>query len=196
MRHRVVSQRLSRNSSHRTAMLSNMAASLILAQRITTTVAKAREAQRLTDRLITLGKQGDLSARRRAFRILQDRDLVQRLFGKIAPLFTATRGGYTRVIRLGPRHGDGASLAILELTQQLVTAPKPAKPRKAKVEERPGTKPVKPEERPAKPVRPAVAEEAPSKPRPSRHEAPAKQSPKKGLFEGLRGWFTRKKPDA
>ena len=182
MRHSVQSQRLSRNSPHREAMLSNMAASLIVAQRITTTVAKAREAQRLTDRLITLGKQGDLAARRRAFRILQDRDLVKRLFGDIAPLFASTAGGYTRVIRLGTRHGDGAALAVVELTQQLVVAPKPKK--------------AKTEERPAKPAKAAVAEETPSKPKPARHEPPAKQSPKKGLFEGLRGWFSRKKPDA
>ena len=188
MRHRLQSQRLSRNSSHRWAMLSNMASSLIVAQRITTTVAKAKEAQRLTDRLITLGKQGDLSARRRAFRILQDRDLVKRLFGEIAPLYANAAGGYTRVIRLGMRHGDGAPLAILELTRQLVVEPKP---KKAKPE--PQAKPAKPA---AKPEKPHVAEAPPTKPaRPEARPKPGPITKKKGLFAGLRGWF-RKKPDA
>jgi len=187
MRHRLQNQRLSRNSAHREALLSNMASSLIVAQRVTTTVAKAKEAQRLADWLITLGKQGDLSARRRAFRVLQDRDLVKRLFGEIAPLFANTPGGYTRVIRLGTRHGDGASLAIIELTHQLVTEPKPKK-----VKPEPQAKPARPTTKPEKPS----AEAPPSKP--VRHEArpgPGPTPKKKGLFEGFRGWF-RKKPDA
>lgn len=134
MRHNRTRRRLKRNFSHRKQLLENLVLSLLKYQQIKTTLPKAKEAQRLADRLITLGKEGSLFSRRRAFQILGDRDTTTALFGKIAPRFQDRKGGYTRVLHFGLRKGDNAELALLELTEKEIIEKKvkPSKDKKAK----------------------------------------------------------------
>lgn len=115
MRHRKNGRKLNRTASHKRAMLSNMATSLLLHERIVTTVPKAKELRTVVEPLITLGKRGDLHARRRAASILRDDEAVSKLFDEIAARFQDTQGGYTRVIKIGPRRGDNAPMAFIEL---------------------------------------------------------------------------------
>lgn len=115
MRHRKDTKKLGRTKSHRKAMLSNQVASLIRHKRIRTTVAKAKVTRRWADRMITFGKKGDVAARRHVYRFIPKRDVIKILFDEVAPAFENRNGGYTRVIKLGNRQGDGAELAILEL---------------------------------------------------------------------------------
>ncbi len=114
MRHGKDHKKLGRTASHRKAMLSNMVASLIEHKQIRTTVAKAKEARRWADRMVTFGKRGTVAARREVYKFIPRRDIVKILFDELAPHFETRNGGYTRVIKLGRRQGDGAELAILE----------------------------------------------------------------------------------
>ncbi len=114
-------------TSHRKAMLRNMARSLIKHERIQTTQARAKEARRLVERLITLSKENSVFSRRRAYDVLSDRDLVMKLFKDIAPLFSKRLSGYTRIIPLGFRRGDGAQMVILELTERKIIEKLPKK---------------------------------------------------------------------
>ena len=118
MRHRKEGNRLSRNRSLRKATLRDMAKCVLVEERICTTRAKAKEARKLIEKLITLGKKDTLTARRRAFAILCDHDLVSQLFKETAPRFKARAGGYTRIIPYMNRLGDNAELAFLELTEK------------------------------------------------------------------------------
>lgn len=118
MRHKIAGNRLSRNQSLRAATLRDMARAVLVQERICTTRAKAKEARKLIERLITLGKKDTLTARRRAFAILCDHGLVSRLFKETAPRFKTRPGGYTRIIALSKRGGDNAELAFLELTEK------------------------------------------------------------------------------
>ena len=106
---------LSRTVSHRKATLRNMATSLIRHERIETTTAKAKELRPFVERLITLGKQGDLHARRLAGRSISDRQVLGKLFDDIGPRFNERPGGYTRILKLGNRRGDAAEMALIEL---------------------------------------------------------------------------------
>jgi large subunit ribosomal protein L17 len=115
MRHRNYGKKLSRNTEHRRALLRNLVTSLLLRERIETTVAKAKAARPLVERMITLGKRGDLHARRLAAAFLLNPAAVQSLFNDIAKRFATRTGGYTRIVRTGWRKGDGADLAVLEL---------------------------------------------------------------------------------
>lgn len=115
MRHRKAGKRLGRNSSHRKAMLRNMVTSLLEHERIVTTTPKAKEVRRLADKMITLAKRGDLHARRQALSVVQDKDVVAKLFSDLKDSYMERNGGYTRIIRTGNRHGDAAEMAILEL---------------------------------------------------------------------------------
>ncbi len=110
-------RKLGRTSDHRDHMLRNLTTSVLETGRITTTVTRAKEAQRMTDKMITLGKRGDLHAKRQANAYLYDAKLVQTLFNEIAPKYENRNGGYTRVLKLGQRRGDGAEMAILELVE-------------------------------------------------------------------------------
>ncbi len=121
MRHGKSGNRLSRNQSLRKATLRDLAKATLLQERICTTRAKAKEARKLIDKLITLGKKDTLAARRRAFAILCDHTLVSQLFGQTAPRFKARNGGYTRIIPYIQRGGDNAQLAFLELTEKTRT---------------------------------------------------------------------------
>lgn len=115
MRHRVRGRQLSRTSSHKRAMLRNMATSLFQHDRIVTTEAKAKELRPYAERLITLARRGDLHARRQVERRIKDRAVAGRLFAEIGPRFASRPGGYTRIVKLGHRVGDGAETARIEL---------------------------------------------------------------------------------
>jgi len=114
MRHRVAHRKLGRTSEHRQSLLRNMAASLIAHERIRTTEVKAKELRPFVEKLVTLGKNDTLHARRRALSILPRKDIVRRLFGEVSPRFADRPGGYTRIMKLGPRQGDGAPMAFIE----------------------------------------------------------------------------------
>lgn len=190
MRHHRNTNHLSRNAPHARALLRNVAAHVLIHQQVTTTLANAKAARPLIERVITLGKTGDLNSRRRALSLLANPVVTRRLFAEIAPLFTARRGGYTRVIRLGPRRGDGAQLAVLELTERLVVAPPAAAPKKRTAKHappaaaEPGTSTTA-----AKPL-PSAEPSAPGK----RAQPSPQQKPPK-LFEGLRKWWGRRQGD-
>jgi large subunit ribosomal protein L17 len=115
MRHRIKGKQLSRTASHKKAMLANMATSLFRHDRVVTTQAKAKELRPYAERLITLARRGDLHARRLVERRLKDKDVTHRLFAEIGKRFAARPGGYTRIIKLGHRVGDGADTARIEL---------------------------------------------------------------------------------
>jgi len=110
-------RKLRRTSSQRRAMLKNMATSLLKYGRVETTEPKAKEVSRVTEKMITLGKRGDLHARRQALAYLMDETVVKDLFETIAPKFAQRQGGYTRVLKTGPRRGDSAPMAIVELVE-------------------------------------------------------------------------------
>jgi large subunit ribosomal protein L17 len=118
MRHRLAGRKLGRTSSHRKAMFDNMAHALIKHEQITTTLPKAKDLRRIVEKLITLGKRGGLHARRQAIADLQDAKLVEKLFTTLAERYKDRKGGYTRVIKAGFRHGDAAAVGIIELVDR------------------------------------------------------------------------------
>lgn len=115
MNHNKSYRKLGRRSDHRKAMLMNLTISLLKEERIETTVTRAKELRKFAERMVTLGKKGDLSARRRAFSFLRDEDTVAKLFAEVAPKYTERNGGYTRIMRTTVRRGDSAEMAIIEL---------------------------------------------------------------------------------
>jgi large subunit ribosomal protein L17 len=115
MRHRRAGKKLGRDSAHRKALYSNLAGALIEHGRIKTTVAKAKAVKPFAEQMITLGKRGDLHARRLALAELRSQDVVHQLFADVAPRFADRPGGYTRIVKLGPRYGDAAEMVYLEL---------------------------------------------------------------------------------
>ncbi len=117
MRHRKDHRKLSRTSSHRRALLRNLVTSLIEHERIETTVAKAKEARRLGERMITFAKRGDIAARRHVARFVHGDHNVQKLFDTVAPWYAERNGGYTRILKLGRRLGDAGEMALLELVK-------------------------------------------------------------------------------
>ena len=119
MRHRKDHRKLGRKSEHRHALLRNLVTALFQYERIETTVAKAKEARRLAERMITFGKQGDLAARRHVARFVMKPEIVAKLFSTIAPWYTERNGGYTRIIRIGHRLGDASETAYLELVKSI-----------------------------------------------------------------------------
>ncbi len=131
MRHLNQGRKLNRTSAHRKALFRNLVLALVKHERIKTTDAKAKELRRYADRMVTLGKRGDLAARRLAFAFMQSRDAVKRLFDEIAPRFKERHGGYTRVVKFGFRRGDAAPLSIVEFSDysDQASARKPRKKR-------------------------------------------------------------------
>jgi large subunit ribosomal protein L17 len=115
MRHLKQGRKLGRTSAHRKALLRNLATALMEHERIITTEAKAKELRRVADKLVTLGKRGDLHARRQALQVIRSNAVVRKLFDEVAPRFSERHGGYTRVLRLGYRPGDAAAMAVIEL---------------------------------------------------------------------------------
>ncbi|MGD9139977.1 MAG: 50S ribosomal protein L17 [bacterium] len=118
MRHRQKGRKLGRTKSHRELMLRNLVTSLFDNESIRTTEAKAKEARRLAERMVSFAKRGDLHARRQVLKQISNQDVVKKLFDSIAPRFEGRNGGYTRIIKLARRHGDAAPVAILELTEK------------------------------------------------------------------------------
>ena len=118
MRHRAKGRQLSRTSAHRRALLNNMAASLFEHGRVVTTEAKAKELRPFAEKLITLARRGDLHARRLVERRIKDRDTLGKLFSEIGPRFASRPGGYTRILKMGHRPGDGADIARIELLSE------------------------------------------------------------------------------
>jgi large subunit ribosomal protein L17 len=137
MRHRNAGRKLNRTSSHRFMMLRNMVTSLLEHERIETTEAKAKEVRSLAERLITLGKRGDLHARRQALSVINSKTVTQKLFNDIAPRFAGRNGGYTHIFKTRNRPGDGAALAIIELIP----------PEVQETKEKAGKKPAKKKEK-------------------------------------------------
>jgi len=110
-------RKLGRETAHRKAMLRNLVTDLLREGRITTTEMRAKEARRIAEKMITLGKRGDLHARRQALAYIYDEDVVKKLFDEIAPDYESRQGGYTRILKLGPRRGDNAEEVYLELVK-------------------------------------------------------------------------------
>jgi len=141
MRHRTKGRKLNRTASHRKALLRNLANQLIEHKEIKTTTAKAKEARSTVERLITYAKKGDLHHRRLAFGFLRSKDSIKILFDELAPAYSERQGGYTRVLKLGRRQGDSASLSLLQLVgfEKLTDTSKPEKKKKSTKKEAPET---------------------------------------------------------
>jgi len=175
MRHQKKTVRLGRKAEHRKALLANQVCNLIEHQRIKTTLAKAKAVRPLAEKMITLGKNGSIHARRTAFSTLRHKDAVKKLFDEIAPRSTERNGGYTRIVRLGQRKSDSASMAFIEWVDAAVEE-KPAEEKKTKRKD--------PEEKPKK-------ETKREEPKAKEKESPAAEEPKK-----KRRWFSRKSGEA
>jgi large subunit ribosomal protein L17 len=163
MRHGIKGKKFGRNQTLRAATLRDLAKAVFKYERITTTRVKAGEARKLVERLITMGKQGTLAAKRRAFAVLCDHDVVSSLFNAIAPRFASRHGGYTRLIKLAVnRQGDNAEMVILELTEKAPVVDKETKVQDAEVvEKKDGAKAKKaPAKKAVKAEKPAKAEKA------------------------------------
>lgn len=122
MRHNKTGRRLGRTTSHRIAMFRNMVTSLLNHERIVTTDAKAKEIRSVAEKMITLGKRGDLHAHRQAAAYIREKSIVTKLFATIAPRYKDRQGGYTRIIKLGQRLGDAAFLSVIELVEESSTS--------------------------------------------------------------------------
>lgn len=129
MRHAVRGRKLGRTSSHREALFRNQLQSLVVSERIVTTLPKAKELRPIAEKLITRGKYGTLHDRRWVLRWVLNRDLVKKVFDDIAPRFADRPGGYLRIVKLGPRQGDGAEMAVLELVERESVVAAPAEPK-------------------------------------------------------------------
>lgn len=195
--------------SRRDATLKNMVKSLIAHQRIETILARAKEAKRVIEPLITLSKTDTVASRQRAFSVLTDRDLVSKLFKEITPLFKDRNSGYTRIIPMGFRRGDGAEMAILELTEKTVKIEKkPRKEKKEKAKIAEAKQDTVKESKPAgheEPKKAATKEEKREEPKPKhkptleeekRHEKARseekKMSDQKGFMKNIRGLFRKR----
>jgi large subunit ribosomal protein L17 len=181
MRHQKKTIKLGRTAAHRKALLANQVCSLITHQRIKTTLAKAKAVRPLADKMVTLGKNGSLHARRNALSILRQQDAVKKLFEDIAPRSTNRSGGYTRIVKLGQRKSDSAAMAFIEWVDAAqVAEEKPAEDKKAKRKESEPKAKKEPKREEAK------REEAPAKEAQPAAPAPEEPKPKK------RRWFGRK----
>lgn len=115
MRHAKKGRKIGTDASHKKAIFEGLARQLIIHERIKTTEAKAKELRPMVEKVITLGKKGDLHSRRQALAILRDREVVHKLFAEVGPKYAEREGGYTRILKLGPRQGDAAPVAMIEL---------------------------------------------------------------------------------
>ena len=186
MRHQKKTIKLGRTADHRRALLANQVCSLIEHQRIKTTLAKAKAVRPLAERMVTLGKNGSIHARRTALATLRQKSAVKKLFDDVAPRSAERNGGYTRIVRLGQRKSDSAAMAFIEWVDMAVVEEKPTEEKKAKRKEA-EAKPTKAESETGTPEKeePVAKQEKPA-------EAPAsgeEPQPKK------RRWFGRKSDD-
>ncbi len=118
MKHNIKNKKLNKTSSHRKAMFMNMSNALIKHEQITTTLAKAKELSRFVEKIVTLGKKGDLLSRRKAVSILQDKKMSKKVFEVLAERYKSRAGGYSRIIKLGNRYGDNAPIAVIEFVDR------------------------------------------------------------------------------
>ena len=146
MRHRKSGRKLGRDASHRKALYANLTGALIEHGRIKTTVAKAKEVRPVAEQMITLGRRGGVHARRQALKFLRSQDVVHKLFDDVGPRFKDREGGYSRIVRIGPRLGDAAEMAYLELVD---FTPEPAPPRRRRRREEEVEEEPQPAEEPA-----------------------------------------------
>jgi large subunit ribosomal protein L17 len=174
MRHQKKTVQLGRKAGHRKAMLANQVCNLIEHRRIKTTLAKAKAVRPIAEKMVTLGKDGSIHARRTAFATLRQKDAVKKLFNEIAPASTERNGGYTRIIRLGQRPSDSASMALIEWVDAAIAVEEKAAEEKKKKEPKPEAKAKEPKREEPK----AKVEEKPT------------EEPKK-----KRRWFSRKKEE-
>jgi large subunit ribosomal protein L17 len=158
MRHLKSGRKLNRSASHRWALMRNLVTSLLREERIQTTDPKAKELRRWAERVISLGKMGTLHARRQALSIVQDKAVVRKLFDSLAPRFKDRAGGYTRIVKIGWRHGDAAPISLVELVAESAKAAPASEPKK-----------------PSRRRRRAAAQAGAAKPQPTRKRA-AKES--------------------
>ena len=173
MRHNKAGRRLGRTTSHRVAMFRNMVTSFLDHEKITTTDAKAKELRSIAEKMITLGKKGNLHAMRQAASYIRDKKVVTKLFTTIAPRYQERDGGYTRIIKLGLRSGDNASLSLIELVEgpvekkALKKTPKKAAAKKAPAKEETKSKaaPQPEEAKTTAPEAPVTAVESPDIPK-------------------------------
>jgi large subunit ribosomal protein L17 len=171
MRHRVRAHKLSRTSAHRKAMFRNLVTSLLELERVQTTDVKAKEVRRLADRMITLGKRGDLHARRQALAVIRHRHVTAKVFDELAERYRERPGGYTRVIKLGVRRGDAAPIALVELVDGTAGAAAPAKASAAE--------PAKPARKPGRAAAAAKAKPKAAAETAGKRKAPAQKAEKK-----------------
>lgn len=199
MRHQKKTVKLGRTAAHRKALLANQVCSLIEHERIKTTLAKAKAVRPLAERMVTLGKNGSLHARRTALAVLRQKNAVKKLFDNIAPRSAERMGGYTRIIKLGPRRSDSAPVAFLEWVDAAAATEEKEPKKKGK------EKPSKPEktEKTEKTEKPSAKEAAPATRSPEKEEKPvvteAKAEEKIPAAEPAkpkkRKWFGRKSDD-
>ena len=202
MRHARVTKRLGKMSSHRKAMLSNMAKSVLIRESIRTTKAKAKVAKSYVEKLITIAKVNTPASKRRVFALLRDKAIIDILFNEIAPRFKARNGGYTRVIPLYTRHGDGAQMSILELVEK---KPKAEPKKKTKKEEAAAEKETRKAEKQVKVPKTAVAVEETTQAHPEQHKLDIKEDTRKekarheelkmkpNIFKNLKNYFGGRK---
>ncbi len=189
MRHRMDHRKLGRTTEHRIAMLRNQALSLFKHDRIQTTLEKAKELRRFAEKLITLAKKDTLHARRIAARDVQDPEVLKKLFATLGPLYATRQGGYTRLVKLGFRRGDGAQLALIELVGR---EPKPeTPPKKAKAKKAAEAQPAEdaapaeePKKKPRAPRKAAAPKEAGAPKKPKAKKAPKAEADTKPEAEG------------
>jgi large subunit ribosomal protein L17 len=191
MRHQKKTIKLGRTADHRRALLANQVCALIQHQRITTTLAKAKAVRPLAERMVTLGKNGSIHARRRALAVLRQKDVVKKLFDDIAQRSAERNGGYTRIVKLGARKSDSARMAFIEwVDAEHVAEEKPTKEKKAKRKE-PEAKPQQITPEAEQPTREEPKAEAPAPIQEESAAPPSEESKAK-----KRRWFGRKSGDS
>lgn len=180
MRHLKAGRKFGRSSAHRKALFRNLVTALITRERIRTTLAKAKELRSKAEKTITLGKKGTLHARRLAFRTVQEKEALKKLFGPIAERFSSRNGGYTRIIKIGNRKGDAAPMAFIELVEAEVEKT-PEKPAKGKAKAGKASPAKTAGKKPAKKTAPKAKAENAKGEKPPAKKAEAKKStdPKK-----------------
>ena len=185
MRHAMKGRKLGRTSSHREALFRNQLQSLMESERIITTLPKAKELRPIAEKVITRGKHGTVHDRRWALRWLIKRELVKKVFDEIAPRFTERPGGYLRIVKLGPRQGDGAEMAVLELVEREAAAAPAEAPKETKAKKEPkAAKEKKPaKEKAAKEKEPKEKKEA----KPKKAAAEKKPAKKEGTTATKKG---------
>lgn len=192
MRHAMKGRKLGRTTSHREALFRNQLQSLVESERIITTLPKAKELRPIAEKVITRGKHGTVHDRRWALRWLLKRELVKKVFDEIAPRFSERPGGYLRIVKLGPRQGDGAEMAVLELVEREAAAAPAEAPKETKAKKEPKPKPAKEKAAKEKPAKEKAAKEKPAKEAKPKKAAEKKPAKKEGATATKKGGSQQK----